>query len=139
MIMTPDQIALVKSTFIYAVPISDSVAADFYGRIFAAHPQLRPMFPEDMTGQRQKLMMTLTAIVGDLDKLDRLVPMVSELARRHVGYGVRDEYYPPVGAALIEALRHALGARFTREVEAAWVAAYGLLAGAMIQAVKKAA
>jgi hemoglobin-like flavoprotein len=139
MLMTPDQIAQVKSTFIYAIPISESVAADFYARIFAAHPQLRGMFPEDMTVQRQKLMLTLTAIVSDLDNLDRLVPMVTELARRHVGYGVKDEYYPPVGAALIEALRHALGARFTLEVEAAWRAAYDLLAGAMIQAVGKAA
>ncbi len=137
--MTPDQIALVKSTFIYAIPISDAVAKDFYGRIFASYPQLRHMFAEDMTGQRQKLMMTLTAIVADLDNLDRLVPMVSELARRHVGYGVRDEHYPPVGGALIDALRHALGARFTPEVEAAWGAAYGLLSGAMIQAVRKAA
>ncbi len=137
--MTPNQIALVKSTFIYAIPISDAVAADFYARIFAGYPQLRRMFPDDMTAQRQKLMLTLTAIVGDLDNLDRLVPMVSELARRHVGYGVRDEHYPPVGGALIEALRQALGARFTREVEEAWAAAYGLLSGAMIQAVRKAA
>ncbi len=137
--MTPTEISLVKSTFIYAVPVSDAVATDFYARIFAAYPQLRSMFPADMTAQRQKLMLTLTAIVGDLDNLDRLVPMVSELARRHVGYGVRDEHYPPVGGALIEALRQALGARFTREVEAAWGAAYGLLSGAMIQAVRKAA
>ncbi len=137
--MTPNQIALVKSTFIYAIPVSDAVAADFYARIFAAYPQLRHMFASDMTAQRQKLMLTLTAVVHDLDHLDRLVPMVSELARRHVGYGVRDEHYPPVGGALIEALRLALGARFTPDVEAAWVAAYGLLSGAMIQAVKKAA
>ena len=137
--MTPNQIALVKSTFIYAIPISDAVASDFYARIFAAYPQLRRMFAADMAAQRQKLMLTLTAIVADLDNLDRLVPMVGELARRHVGYGVRDEHYPPVGAALIEALRHALGARFTPEVEAAWGAAYGLLSGAMIQATKKAA
>lgn len=137
--MTPNQIAIVKSTFIYAIPISDAVATDFYDRLFASHPGLRRMFPADMSAQRQKLMLTLTQIVSDLDHLDRLVPMVSELARRHVGYGVRDEHYGPVGAALIEALRHALGARFTPEVEAAWGAAYGLLSNAMIQAVRKAA
>ena len=137
--MTPNQIALVKSTLVYAIPISDAVAADFYGRLFASYPQLRGMFAEDMAAQRKKLMLTLTTIVADLDNPDDLIPMVSELARRHVGYGVRDEHYPPVGAALIEALRHALGARFTSEVEAAWRAAYGVLAGAMIQAVRKTA
>lgn len=137
--MTPNQIALVKSTFIHAIPVSDAVAADFYARLFAGSPGLRHMFPHDMTAQRQKLMLTLTAIVSDLDKLDRLVPRVIELARRHVGYGARDEHYAAVGAALIEALRHALGARFTGEVEAAWGAAYALLSGAMVQAVRKAA
>ncbi|MET0373530.1 MAG: globin domain-containing protein [Rhizorhabdus sp.] len=137
--MTPDQIALVKSTFVYAIPISDAVATDFYDRLFASCPHLRAMFAKNMAAQRQKLMLTITAIVSDLDNLDRLVPMVTELARRHVGYGVRDDHYPPVGAALIEALRNALGARFTPPVEAAWAAAYGLLAGAMVQAVRKAA
>lgn len=139
MLMTPDQIALVKSTFVYAIPISDAVASDFYDRLFAQCPHLRAMFAKDMASQRQKLMLTLTAIVADLDNLDRLVPIVSELARRHVGYGVRDEHYPPVGGALIEALREALGVRFTPAVEAAWGAAYTLLADAMIQAVRKAA
>lgn len=137
--MTPHQINLVKTTFVHALPISDAVAADFYGRLFAACPHLRKLFALDMTAQRQKLMMTLTAIVADLDNLDQLVPMVAELARRHVGYGARDEHYAPVGAALIETLRNALGPRFTPEVEAAWGAAYGLLSSAMIQATRKAA
>jgi len=136
--MTPNQIALVKSTFAFALPISDTVAKDFYDRLFAACPHVRRLFAEDMTSQRQKLMMTLAAIVTDLDKLDRLVPAVSELARRHVGYGAREEHYAPVGAALIETLRNALGARFSPDVEQAWAAAYGLLAGAMTEAARKA-
>jgi nitric oxide dioxygenase len=139
MIMTPEQVGLVKSTFIFAIPVSEAVARDFYGRLFGSCPHLRRLFSGNMAVQRQKLMLTLTSIVRDLDRLDRLVPAVSELARRHVGYGVRDEYYAPVGIALIEALRGALGARFTAEVEAAWIAAYDLLSSAMMQAARKAA
>jgi hemoglobin-like flavoprotein len=137
--MTPDQIALVKSTFVFALPISDAVATKFYDQLFKRCPHLRLLFAEDMSAQRQKLMLTLTAIVTDLDHLDRLLPMVTELARRHIGYGVKDEHYAPVGSALLDALRVALGARFTAEVEAAWTAAYGVLSGAMMQAVRKAA
>lgn len=137
--MRPDQIALVKTSFVHALPISDAVAADFYARLFAACPHLRRLFAEDMASQRQKLMLTLTAVVSDLDRLDRIVPQIVELARRHIGYGAREEHYAPVGAALIEALRKALGTRFTPAVEEAWGAAYGLLANAMIEAVRKAA
>jgi len=134
--MTPDQIALVRSSFVHALPISDALATDFYRRLFNANPGVRSLFPDDMTAQRRKLMMTLTTIVGDLDKLDRLVPAVSELARRHVGYGAREIHYGAVGAALIETLRDALGDRFTADVEASWLAAYGLLSGAMIRAAR---
>lgn len=136
--MTPDQIALVKSTFVHALPVADAVATDFYRRLFDDHPQVRSLFPVDMAAQRRKLMMTLTTIVADLDKLDRLVPVVSELARRHVGYGAHEDHYGAVGAALIETLREALAPRFTADVEAAWLAAYGLLSGAMIQAARAA-
>jgi len=137
--MTPTQISLVKSTFVLALPISDEVASEFYRRLFKACPHVRRMFAEDMASQRQKLMLTLTAIVSDLDHLDRLVPLVGELARRHVAYGARVEHYAPVGDALIETLRAALGPKFTPGVEDAWAAAYALLAGAMIQAVSQAA
>lgn len=137
--MTPNQISLVKSTFAFALPISDAVASDFYHRLFRACPHLRAMFADDMAAQRKKLMMTLAAVVADLDNLDRLVPAVSELARRHVGYGAREEHYAPVGAALIETLRGALGARFTVEAETAWGAAYGLLSAAMIQTTRASA
>lgn len=137
--MRPDQMALVKTSFVYALPISDAVATDFYDRLFSACPHLRSLFKADMASQRQKLMLTLTAVVADLDRLERIVPQVVELARRHIGYGAREEHYRPVGAALIEALRKALGDRFTADVEGAWIAAYGLLSNAMIEAARKPA
>ena len=137
--MTPQQIALVRSSFALALPVSNEVAADFYRRLFVIAPHVRPLFSTDIAEQGRKLMLTLASIVADLDRLDVLVPRAVELARRHVAYGARDEHYDAVGTALIETLRDRLGARFTPEVEAAWAAAYGTLADAMIAGVRQAA
>ena len=78
------------------------------------------MFKGDMTEQRRKLMQMLTAAVKGLPRLDRLVPVVEDLGRRHVGYGVRDEHYDTVGAALIWTLEKGLGSAFTPDVKDAW-------------------
>ena len=52
----------------------------------------------------------------------------------HVGYGVREEHYATVGAALLWTLEQGLGEGFTPETRDAWAAAYGLLSSAMIEA-----
>ena len=134
--MTPQTIGLIKSSFAHVVPIADETAKLFYDRLFAASPELRVLFADDMAEQRRKLMLTLASVVYDLDQLDRILPAIEDLARRHVGYGVRDEHYGPVGDALLWALGEGLGGRFTPQVGAAWAEAYGVLAETMIAATR---
>ena len=71
-----------------------------------------------------------------LDKLDQIVPAVQALGRRHAGYGVREEHYATVGAALLWTLDRGLGDAFTPEVRDAWADAYGILATVMIEAAR---
>ena len=56
------------------------------------------------------------------------------LGRRHAGYGVREEHYATVGAALLWTLEQGLGDTFTTPVRDAWATAYGTLASVMIEA-----
>jgi nitric oxide dioxygenase len=133
--MTPDQIRLVQESFRAVVPIRDEAARIFYDRLFALDPALRPLFwHADMSKQGNKLMASLGFVVGGLHRAETILPDVRALARRHVGYGVRDSNYATVGQALIETLETGLGAAFTPEVRDAWSAAYGLLASVMQQA-----
>jgi hemoglobin-like flavoprotein len=129
--VTTTQIALVQETFAVIAPIADDAAALFYRRLFEIDPTLRAMFRGDMSDQRRKLMQMLTAAVKGLSHLDRLVPVVEDLGRRHAGYGVSDEHYDTVGTALLWTLEKGLGAAFTREAREAWTCIYGLLASTM--------
>lgn len=133
--MTPEQATLVQDSFRQVIPIKDQAAALFYGRLFETDPTAKPLFRStDMAEQGAKLMATIGFVVAGLKRPAEVVPAAQTLARRHVGYGVTEAQYATVGAALLWTLGQGLGEAFTPEVEAAWSAAYTLLAGVMIAA-----
>jgi hemoglobin-like flavoprotein len=132
LMMTPDQVKLVQESFAKVAPISETAAVLFYDRLFEVAPQVRAMFPSDMTEQRKKLMATLAFVVHGLANLESVLPAASALATRHVSYGAKKEHYPVVGAALLWTLEKGLGDGWTPELADAWTAAYGTLSGFMI-------
>jgi hemoglobin-like flavoprotein len=132
--MTPESIALVKESYALVVPIAEQAADLFYQRLFTIAPETKALFVGDMKDQGRKLMATLSVVVGSLDRLDKILPAVKDLAVRHVGYGVEDRHYAKVGEALIWTLEAGLGDAFTPQRKAAWLETYTLLAGVMLQA-----
>ena len=99
--MTPQQIALVQTSFAKVVPIAGTAADLFYGRLFEIAPDVRRMFPQDLAEQKKKLMAMLGTVVAGLARLDTLLPAICALGERHAGYGVKVEHFTPVGAALL--------------------------------------
>ncbi len=132
--MTPEKIALVRSSWQQVLPIKDAAAQLFYGQLFELDPSLRSMFKGDMVEQGRKLMAMINMVVMSLDNLAPLLGSVEDLGRRHVGYGVTEAHYDTVGSALLWTLGKGLGEQFTPPVEAAWTDAYTTLASAMKQA-----
>ena len=140
MAVTPQQAALIHDSFAEIAPDSELVAAIFYDRLFEIAPQVRAMFPDDMTEQRKKLMATLAIVVQGLNNLDTILPAASALAKRHVSYGAEAAHYPVVGQALLWTLEQGLGPSWTPDVAAAWTGAYTTLSEFMIgEAYEKAA
>jgi hemoglobin-like flavoprotein len=130
--MTPDQVKLVQQSFSRVAPIADQAATVFYDRLFEVAPQVKAMFPADMSEQKKKLMATLAVVVSGLSDLPAILPAASALAKRHVAYGAKPEHYPVVGSALLWTLEKGLGGGWTSDVAEAWTAAYGTLSGFMI-------
>jgi len=79
-------------------------------------------------------MKMLALVVNGLSNPDALKPALQQLGAQHIGYGTGAEHYQIVGAALIWTLEQGLGASFTDEVRAAWLAIYRLVAETMQQA-----
>ena len=137
--MNHKQIELVQASFTNVLPIAETAAKLFYKRLFELDPSLRSMFHGDMKQQGKKLMDMIALVVVNLRNIERVLPGVTALGKRHAGYGVQDEHYATVGAALLWTLEHLLGDAFTDDVRDAWTAAYTVLATAMKEAAAEVA
>lgn len=137
--MTPSQVKLVQESFQKVVPIADQAADIFYTKLFELDPTLKPMFKSDIAEQGKKLMTMIGTAVGGLNHLDKIVPAVQELGKRHVDYGVKPDHYNTVATALLYTLETGLGSAWTPEVKEAWIAVYVLLSQTMKDAANVAA
>ncbi len=135
--MTPEQVALVQSSFQKVLPIKDKASEIFYARLFELDPALKSVFPSDLTEQRKKLMAALATVVSGLTQPETIMPTIKDLGARHIAYGVKNTDYGSVGEALIWTLGQGLGKDFTPEVHDAWIAAYTLLSNVMIKAAEE--
>ena len=68
--------------------------------------------------------------------IELLTEILLDLGTKHVGYGVKPEYFPSMGRALIYAVKEQLGDNFSDEMKDAWVEVYGALSYDMIRAQK---
>jgi len=136
--MNTQQIELVQASFEKVRPIADQAAETFYQRLFEIAPEYRALFKNNIKKQGAMLMSTLGLAVGSLNNLEAILPAVQSLGRRHAGYGVTAEHYQPVAEAFLWTLDYYLGEAFTPELKDAWVEAYTILAGAMIEASSEA-
>lgn len=137
--MTPEQIKLVQDSFELVKSNADQAAQLFYNRLFDLNPNLRSLFNDSILDQGRKLMSVLATAVGSLSNLEKIVPVVEDLGKRHHHYGVTHQDYDTVGQALIWTLEQGLGDAFDQATKAAWLEVYGLLSSVMKEAAAKAA
>jgi len=110
------------------------VADYFYADLFQRNPGYRSLFPASMEQQHKVLLAALAQIVEWVEDTDELVPYLQRLGRTHQGFGVTAEHYPEVGASLVATLRYFSGPSWDQELEADWVAAYGVVSEVMVKA-----
>jgi nitric oxide dioxygenase len=132
--LNAQQKRLVRQSFESLEEYSDTVVRLFYGRLFEIAPQVRGLFHIDLREQSRKLQDMLATIVNALDRFDELQPVLVELGRRHVGYGVLPEHYNALRLALLWALGHALNSEFDSDTKAAWDQLLRSVASTMLQA-----
>ena len=129
--------AALKASWGNVVAAGDDVPLYFYSHLFLHHPELREMFPLQMTGQRDKLVTALGAVISNVDELDKVVPLLEQLGRDHRRFSVETPHYEAVGASLLATLRRFLGPSWTADLADTWAQAYGLVAKVMVAAAEQ--
>ena len=128
-----------ETSFDLVAPRGDELMDVFYARLFEAAPAVKPLFAgTDLKRQKTMLLGTLVLLRKSLRDLDSIVPKLHELGARHVAYGAEPEHYPVVGNVLLSAMAEIAGPAWTPAYERAWTAAFGVVAGAMIEGAEQA-
>jgi len=129
--VTPEDVARVVET-VPLVHEDTAMVTRLYALLFERHPELRPMFPSDMSAQVHRFTAEIEALALAMPDLHEVEARASALGSRHVRYGVRSMHFPAVRDALLDVLGERLGDRFTPEHRQAWARAYNLLAEIMM-------
>jgi hemoglobin-like flavoprotein len=126
-------VELLEKSFDLVAPKGEMLTDLIYRRLFEYAPEVRPLFAgSDMARQRRTMLATLGVLRGSLRKLDILAPALAAMGARHATYGVRPEYYEPVGQAVLDALAETGGEQWHPEYTAAWAAAFTLIRDVML-------
>ena len=102
-----------------------------YERLFAEHPALRVLFPDDLSALQDKLAHALNLSIDGLADPERLAPVLEDLGRRHARYGVVGEHFDALRIALLGALEEVDAADWNPTLERGWKRAYAFISGAM--------
>ncbi|MGV0834053.1 globin domain-containing protein [Mycolicibacterium thermoresistibile] len=117
----------------------DEITAEFYRRMFAAHPELlRNLFNrgnQAQGAQQRALAASIATFATHL--VDPALPhpaeLMSRIAHKHASLGITAEQYPIVHEHLFAAIVAVLGAdTVTAEVAAAWDRVYWIMAEVLI-------
>jgi adenylate cyclase len=130
----PDTIFLVQSSFARIAERAEEFAPRYYANLFEVHPELRPLFRDDMAAQTKMFMYILSSAVRGLNRMHEMVGGLRALGKRHADYGVKRDDYDEVSSAFIRTLKEFLAGEFTAELQHAWVTILGMIAETMIEA-----
>jgi nitric oxide dioxygenase len=129
----PLDVTALETSFDHVAPRGDELMDEFYGRLFAAAPAVRPLFPDDLRRQKTMLLGALVLLRKSLRDFDAIAPKLRDLGARHVAYGALPDHYPVVGRALLDAMAAVAGDAWTDGYEAAWSDAFDVVAATMLE------
>jgi methyl-accepting chemotaxis protein len=131
-----DPISLVEQSFARVAPRAAGLVQWFYDSLFRQHPELRALFPDDLTEQRKKLTGAIALAVQSLRQPEKLGPVLIELGRKHAAYGTEVAHFDVVGGVLLEALSQ-FDEGWNQATAQAWANVYGQMAAAMQRGLKE--
>ncbi|MFE7511214.1 globin domain-containing protein [Streptomyces sp. NPDC057540] len=136
--LSEQAVPVVRATLPAVGGALDEITERFYGRLFAARPELlRDLFNRGNQAngeQRKALAGSIAAFAGALleNPDSRPDAMLARIAHKHASLGVTSEQYKTVHEHLFAAIVEVLGDAVTPEVAQAWDEVYWLMANALI-------
>jgi len=148
--MTPGEVKLLQESAAVLQGRGPEVATKMYDNFFSAHPELKYYFSTCFLGKKAsddgKVETTLMAKVMahilfqfciNIKDLDKFKDDCERVSAKHVSRGIKPEFYPYLGDALIEALKDTIGANLVDGVLEAWRKAFDHIAALFVETEKR--
>jgi len=129
---------LLKKSLTQLEPDSQKAMAYFFATLFVRYPELRPMFPLALDTHRHRVFAALARYAWSSDRPESLTGWLTDLAREHRKFGVRESHFRPFCDALLTALRSFGDGPSAAQTQDAWRAALDHVEGVMAGAVRDA-
>jgi eukaryotic-like serine/threonine-protein kinase len=126
-----DAASLVSASLARLSARSEALYTDVYASLFTLHPELRSLFPLDLSGQRAKLASALQLVVENLRNPVYVVTLLEELGERHLAYGAVPQHLDILGDVLLTSLERYDPTPWDPTLREAWRAAYAAIAQGM--------
>lgn len=119
--LSKGKIELLESSFAAISGQAKPFAERFYALLFHQFPGVKPLFARaSMSRQQQHLYSALAMVVENLRRPDAVAVGLTELAKRHVGYGVHPSHYYAVTGCILSVLQEFLADRWDDQLHEAW-------------------
>ncbi|HET7698221.1 MAG TPA: globin domain-containing protein [Vicinamibacterales bacterium] len=117
--MTPDAIEQVRQSYTRLTAAERQLSAGFYDRLFTAAPNLRRLFPENLSTLQGHFEAAIALVIRNLNDMDALKEPLRDLGAQHVHWGARPEDYLTARDALVGAIG-ACSPDWSPELESHW-------------------
>lgn len=111
---------IVEDSLVAIGPLTVDLGTRFYDTLFETAPGLRPLFRGSQADHVMRFVEVLAYVVSNLRATDKITPILRDLGRRHLGYGVSPAHYQAFKLALLKTLQMELNSKWTPDVARAW-------------------
>jgi hemoglobin-like flavoprotein len=111
----------------------DELMDEFFSRLFATEPSVKPLFRADLESQKTMLLAVLALVRKSFRNLDDIAPTLRKLGACNVAHGARPEHYRLVSATLIASMAAIASKNWKPEYERAWNGACEIVTATMLE------
>lgn len=116
--LTEDAVQRVQEHFDRLHP--SGLGERFYRVLFATHPNLRSLFPVDLSALYEHFTVTLTLVVEHLGRVTAVDTHLRDLGARHLRYGAQPHHYAAVRDVLVRVLAEHSGSDWNEALARDW-------------------
>jgi len=131
--LTREQIDLVRDSAECLAEANVAATNAFYANLFAAAPEVRTLFPEDMYSQSEKLWSSIVKVIENIEAPDEIQIELRSLGARHVGYGAATAHYAIVSEILVETISNLMKDKWSDAHRSAWENALETVCSTMLE------